>query len=347
MNRHRQPASPSGHPNHSVAGGLEAERDGSASTSINNAFAGLPVSPELAAALADWRDWLSGERRLSTHTLSAYQRDLRAFLLFLAEHLGAPPGLADLAGLKALDFRAYLARRRTQGLSPTSTARALSTIRNVFRYLERRHGVHNPALHTVRTPKIPQSLPKALSIEDAAMTLEVAEVIAEEPWIAARDVAILCLLYGCGLRIGETLALSQREAPRSEKITILGKGGKQRMVPVLPVVRKAVAAYLDLCPYQRGPNDPLFLGARGKRLQPAVLQRAMRLVRGAIGLPDSATPHALRHSFATHLLSSGGDLRAIQELLGHASLSSTQRYTKVDSEHLIAVHQNAHPRDRR
>lgn len=307
----------------------------------------FPTSRELAAALADWRDWLSGERRMSVHTLSAYERDLRAFLIFLVEHLGTAPGFGDLADLKALDFRAYLARRRTNGLSATSTARALSTIRNVFRYLERRHGVHNPAIHTVRTPKRPRSLPKALGIEDAAKTLEMAEVTAEEPWIAARDVAILCLLYGCGLRIGEALALNRREAPRSDTITILGKGGKQRMVPVLPAVRKAVADYQALCPYPGALDDPLFLGARGKRLQPAVLQRAMRLVRGALGLPESATPHALRHSFATHLLSNGGDLRAIQELLGHASLSTTQRYTNVDSTHLIAVHERAHPRDRR
>ncbi len=308
---------------------------------------GPPVAADLARAVSGWRDWLAGERRMADHTQAAYARDLRAFLDFLAGHLGAPPGLAELGDLKTMDFRAYLARRRTSGLSATSTARALSTIRTFFRYLERRHGVANPAIQTIRTPKLPRSLPKAIGIEDAAKTLDMAEIMAEEPWIAARDAAVLCLLYGCGLRIGEALALNRGDAPASDVMTILGKGGKERMVPVLPAVRKAVAAYLKLCPFAGGPKDPLFLGARGGRLQPAVLQRAMRLIRGALGLPDSATPHALRHSFATHLLSGGGDLRAIQELLGHASLSTTQRYTNVDAEHLLAVHRGAHPRDRR
>ena len=307
----------------------------------------LAAAADLARAVTSWHGWLSGERRMADHTQAAYGRDLRAFLEFLANHLGAPPCLADLSALKTMDFRAYLARRRTSGLSATSTARALSTIRAFFRYLERRHGVRNPAIQTVRTPKLPQSLPKALGIEDASKSLDMAEVMAEEPWIAARDTAILCLLYGCGLRIGEALALNRRDAPKSDVIVILGKGGKERMVPVLPVVLKAVAEYRALCPHGGGPGDPLFLGARGKRLQPAVLQRAMRLIRGALGLPETATPHALRHSFATHLLSGGGDLRAIQELLGHASLSTTQRYTKVDTEQLLAVHRSAHPRDRR
>ena len=311
------------------------------------ALSTAPVAPDLARAWSGWRDWLSGERRMAVHTQSAYERDLRAFLLFLLDHLGEPPGLRELASLKTIDFRAYLARRRTSGLSATSTARALSTIRTFFRYLERRHAVHNPAIQTVRTPKRPQPLPKALGVADAARTLEMAEIMAEEPWIAARDAAILCLLYGCGLRIGEVLALNRRDAPKTDVITILGKGGKERMVPVLPAVRAAVVAYQALCPYPGDPEAPLFLGARGKRLQPAVLQRAMRLVRGALSLPQSATPHALRHSFATHLLSGGADLRAIQELLGHASLSTTQRYTKVDGGQLIAVHRNAHPRDRR
>jgi len=307
----------------------------------------LPVAPDLEAAHGDWRAWLVGERRVADHTIVAYERDIGAFLIFLADHLGTPPTLDDLSGLKAMDFRAYLARRRTSGLSATSTARALSTIRGFFRFLDRRMGVHNPAILTVRTPKRPEALPKALSVEDAARTLDMAEITATEPWIAARDTAALCLLYGCGLRIGEALALNRGDAPTGEVITILGKGGKQRMVPVLPAVREAVQEYLTLCPYRGEADDPLFLGARGKRLQAAVLQKAMRLVRGALGLPDSATPHALRHSFATHLLSNGGDLRAIQELLGHASLSTTQRYTKVDAEQLISVHRKAHPRDRR
>ncbi len=310
-----------------------------------------PAAPDLAAALAEWRGWMEGERRMSPHTVAAYGRDLGGFLAFLAGHLGGPAALSDLAALEARDYRAWLARRRADGLSAASTARALSTARSFHRFLERRRGVRNPAIRAVRAPRRPAPLPRALGVEDAARTLDLAGALPEEPWIAARDAAALGLLYGCGLRIGEALALDGRDwtpggGPEGGALVVRGKGGKQRMVPVLPAVREAVAAYRALCPWPAGPDDPLFRGARGGRLQPGVLQRAARLLRGALGLPEGATPHALRHSFATHLLASGGDLRAIQELLGHASLSTTQRYTDVDAERLIAIHRAAHPRDR-
>ncbi|MCC7276048.1 MAG: tyrosine recombinase XerC [Alphaproteobacteria bacterium] len=295
----------------------------------------------LADARAAWAAWLAAERRASPHTLAAYGRDLGAFLDFLADHLGGPPSLADLLALRPADFRAWLARRAGDGYARTSTARALSVVRGFVRFLDRRGFGHAPALAAVRAPKLPRSVPKALAPAGAAALLEVADDAAR-PWIAARDVALLSLLYGCGLRIGEALALPRRAAPLGETLTVLGKGRKERRVPVLPAVRTAVADYLRLCPY-RG-DGPLFLGARGGALQPAVVQRRVRDLRRALGLPETATPHALRHSFATHLLAAGGDLRAIQELLGHASLSTTQRYTDVDTARLVEVYNRAHPR---
>jgi integrase/recombinase XerC len=303
-----------------------------------------PVSPDLAEAVAAWRDWLAHERRASIHTCAAYARDLAAFLAFMAEHLGGPPGLGDLERLAPADFRAWLARRAAAGLNRTSTARALSVVRSFFRHLERSGRARNAALQGVRTPRLPRAVPKPLSPEDAAEAIDLAGAISRVRWIGLRDVALLTLLYGCGLRIDEALRLTRREAPRDETMTIAGKGGKQRIVPTLPVVVAAVRAYLAACPHQGGPHDPLFLGARGGRLQAGVVQRQMRKLRGLLGLPETATPHALRHSFATHLLSGGGDLRTIQELLGHASLSTTQRYTEVDDERLLAVHAAAHPR---
>ena len=306
-----------------------------------------PVTPtDLARIRRSWCEWMTGERRMSPHTVSAYDRDLSAFLLFASGHLGKALTPGDLETLTVADFRSWLASRRRSGLSATSTARALSTIRTFFRFLERRHGLSNPALNRVRTPKRPQVLPRALTVGDAADTLNAPSETASQPWIGARDTAILTLLYGCGLRIGEALALNRRDAPEGDTMTVLGKGNKQRMVPVLPVVREAIRTYIDLCPIPAGPDSPLFVGVRGKRLQAGVLQRSMRMIRGYLGLPEKATPHALRHSFATHLLAGGGDLRAVQELLGHASLSTTQRYTSVDSERLLAVHRDSHPRQR-
>jgi len=308
------------------------------------------AEPAVNSAIRDWRAWLLHERRISRNTLDAYLRDLEAFLRFVAEHLGHAPGLRDLARLGAQDFRGWLARRAGQGLARTSTARAMSSLRNFFRYLERHGLAANAAIGGVRAPKVPKSVPKALAVEDALETVTTAEKLALVPWIAKRDAAVLLLLYGAGLRIGEALGLKRRQAPNDggeATLIVTGKGGKQRLVPVLPVVAGAIANYLADCPFALADDGPLFVGRRGQRLSARVVQRQMQKVRQLLGLPETATPHALRHSFATHLLAGGGDLRTIQELLGHASLSTTQRYTDVDAKRLKAVYDDAHPRARR
>ena len=307
----------------------------------------VTAEPAVAGAIAEWGHWLAHERRASPHTRAAYGRDLARFLGFLTGHLGFPPGLQDLDGLTLADFRGFLAQRRDDGLSSASLARSLASLRAFFRFLERAGLVRNSAITGVRTPKVPHSIPKALSADEALDTVDAAAGISPVPWIAARDVAFFTLLYGCGLRIGEAIALDRGQAPtNAAPLVVTGKGDKQRIVPVLTVVADAVAAYLEACPYPLGDTGPLFVGARGKRLNPGVMQRQMRRLRGRLGLPETASPHALRHSFATHLLSGGGDLRTIQELLGHASLTATQRYTEVDAGRLIAVHREAHPRSR-
>lgn len=300
----------------------------------------------LAAAVSDWQRWLKSERRVSEHTFDAYARDLAAFLAFMTDHLGGAPDLADFAAFKPADFRSYLAQRANAGISRSSIARGVSTLRNFFRFLERTDLVHNPAIKTVRTPRLPKTVPKALDEEDALAAIRDAGAAQTEPWLAARDTALLLMLYGCGLRIGEALGLTCADSPRGDTLRVTGKGRKQRIVPVLPVVREAVAAYRKICPFAAIPESPLFVGARGKALNPGVVQRQMRLLRARLGLPETATPHALRHSFATHLLAQGGDLRTIQELLGHASLSTTQRYTVVDAARLSSVYNAAHPRAR-
>ena len=301
----------------------------------------------LVDALDRWRRWLSDERRLSPHTLDGYGRDIAAFLTFLTGHLGHPPGLSDLAALRPADVRAYLASRHREGLAKTSQARGLSASKSLFRFLDRQGLAHNAVFGVVRAPRLPVSVPKPLGVEEALETLSAAGDIQSQPWMAARDVALFSLLYGCGLRLGEALSLTRGTAPvKGEAITITGKGGKQRLVPLLPAVTAAVADYLAQCPFAGGADEPLFVGARGGPLNPGVVQRQMRRLRPVLGLPDTATPHALRHSFATHLLAGGGDLRTIQELLGHASLSTTQRYMAVDGAALAAVYDKAHPRAR-
>lgn len=302
------------------------------------------LKPRVAAAVRGYLEWQAVERRASDHTIAAYGRDLAGLLDFLTGHLGSLPDIADLAVLKPIDFRAWLAHRAGEGLARTSTARALSVVRGFFRWAERNDVFTNHAIRSVRTPKVPRGVPKPLSVRDTAEAIETAGTMVAEPWIGARDVALFTLLYGCGLRIAEALSLNRRDLPKGEAMTVTGKGGKQRMVPVLPAVREALKEYLALCPFNPGADGPLFLGARGGRLAPRTAQRAMQQVRLALDLPDSATPHALRHSFATHLLAAGGDLRAIQELLGHASLSTTQRYTAIDSTKLMAEYRAAHPR---
>jgi len=306
------------------------------------------AKPDLAAARRAWLEQLKGERRLAPKTLEAYERDTRQFLQFLTGHLGGPPGLADIAELKTLDYRAFLTRRRAGGAGARTLGRGLAGIRSFMRYLERQ-GLANAAAATgLRAPRQPKSLPKPLTAADARKAVDASEQLHAEPWIAARNAAVLTLLYGCGLRIGEALDLTgEALRDRREKaIAITGKGLKTRMVPLLPVVFDAVDLYRRLCPWDLELDQPLFRGARGGALQPGVLQRDMRALRGALGLPETATPHALRHSFATHLLGSGGDLRTIQELLGHASLSTTQVYTGVDTARLLDVYRNAHPRAR-
>jgi integrase/recombinase XerC len=305
------------------------------------------AAADARAAIADWQTWLADERRVSPHTLDAYSRDLAAFLTFLAEHLGGAAGLNDLGSLTARDVRAWLARRAGDGIGRTSTARAMSTLRNFFRFLDRSGRVHNAAIAHIRAPRLPQSVPKALSVEDAGDAIGAVAELSESAWIAKRDVALLTLLYGCGLRLGEALGLRLRDVPKGESMVVTGKGGKDRVVPVLPVVAAAIADYVAACPHPLRADGPLFVGARGGPLNPSVVQRQVRKLRAWLGLPDTATPHALRHSFATHLLAEGGDLRTIQELLGHASLSTTQRYTAVDIERLAKVYRDAHPRARR
>jgi integrase/recombinase XerC len=299
----------------------------------------------LAQARLDWMHWLKHERRLAGHTLEAYQRDVDTFLGFLVQHRGEDLTLASLPDLTASDLRAYLARRR-QANTPfgdRSVARALAGIRSFFSFLDRRRGLSNTSLSFVRGPKIKPALPRPVSSEVAFELIDLAEE-AEEPWIGARDTAVLTLLYGCGLRISEALGLTGAEFPLPSTLRILGKGQKTRLVPTLPVAREAIAAYAKLCPYPILADGPLFLGARGGPLRARLVQASMAKLRGQLGLADSATPHALRHAFATHLLQSGGDLRSIQELLGHASLSTTQRYMEIDPAHMIAVFSKAHPR---
>jgi integrase/recombinase XerC len=306
----------------------------------------MEAEPGLTEAARTWLGRLSHERRSSPQTVLAYGRDIADFCRFLTEHLGYRPGLQDLEALRPADFRSYLAHRHGRGLARSSTARAMSSLRGLFRHLERVGLAANAAIHGVRTPKVPKSVPKALDEVQAKEAVDTVGELSDETWIGKRDVAVLTLLYGCGLRIGEALGLDRREAPDGDAMTVTGKGQKQRLVPVLPVVRSAIADYLAACPYDAGDAGPLFFGARGGRLNPGIVQRQVRRLRVLLGLPETATPHALRHSFATHLLAGGGDLRTIQELLGHASLSTTQRYTDVDSAHLLAVYEKAHPRAR-
>jgi integrase/recombinase XerC len=304
---------------------------------------------DVAAQLARWLVHLGAERRMSTLTVEAYRGDVGRFLAFLAEHLGKPPSLAALARIEVRDVRAFMAARRAEGVSSRSLMRALAAARSFARFLERNGKGKVGALAAVRSPKVPRTLPKPLGVT-AAKRLTDVELRAGEnraPWILARDAAVLALLYGSGLRISEALGLKRVDVPepgKGDTIVVIGKGNKTRMVPVLPQVLDLVAAYVAIYPAPLPPGGPLFRGARGGPLSPRIVQLAMERLRGALGLPDSATPHALRHSFATHLLARGGDLRAIQELLGHASLSTTQIYTAVDAERLIEVYRSAHPR---
>ena len=286
---------------------------------------------------------------MSDKTVEAYGRDVRQFLVFMAEHLGGKPNLSELARLTPQDVRAFMAARRAEGIGGRSLMRGLAGIRSFERFLERNGKGKVGALAAVRAPKVPKTLPKPLAIASARQVTD-ADVRAgdtREQWILTRDAAVLALLYGSGLRISEALGLVRGDVPtpgKGDAITVTGKGRKQRMVPLLPQVSQLVADYIALCPYDLPADGPLFVGARGGPLSPRIAQLVMERLRGAHSLPDSATPHALRHSFATHLLARGGDLRSIQELLGHASLSTTQIYTAVDTERLLEVYRSTHPR---
>jgi integrase/recombinase XerC len=305
----------------------------------------LPAAADVRAAAGAWFAHMAHEQGRADKTLEAYARDLRQFLDWLAGELGRAPALADLAGLEAKRFRAFMAARRRTGCASRSLARGMSGLRAFFRWLETEDAASSRAILQVTLPKVPHGIPKPLTVEKASAVVE-AGARAELDWIAARDAAVLLLLYGSGLRISEALAITPREAPTGgrEVLHVVGKGGKERLVPVLPVTQAAVARYIALCPFSMAPDGPLFFGAKGGRLSPRIVQLLIERLRTALALPETATPHALRHSFATHLLSAGADLRQIQELLGHASLSSTQVYTEVDRDRLLAVYDRAHPR---
>ncbi len=298
----------------------------------------------MEALLEDWLAALAGERRLSPHTLRAYRQTGAAFLRHLEAALGAPADAATLAALTAADVRGFLAARRAAGLSSRSAARALSALRSLGAFLGARHGIDIAGLRQVARPKVPRSVPRPLAPADARAVAVATGEAARRPWIAARDTAALLLLYGAGLRISEALALDTDVLPLGETLPVRGKGEKSRIIVLLPVVREAIEAYLRLSPWPPGRGTPLFRGVKGGRLSADVLRRAMRRARVALGLPMSATPHALRHSFATHLLGAGANLRTIQELLGHASLASTQVYTEVDAVRLLEVYRSTHPR---
>jgi len=302
-----------------------------------------PIAPDTNISMLAWLAHLRDVRRYSPHTLIGYEQDLRQFLGFLSGHVAARVTLAHLAPLEARDFRAWLASRM-HDFEASSTARALSTVKHFFRYLEKQGTLSNAPIIAMRGPKLKKSIPKALAEGQASAAVEGIGELHLEAWVNLRDVALLILIYGCGLRISEALSLTHGDVPLKEVLMITGKGKKQRMVPVLPQVAEAIAVYVAACPYPFSGDMALFVGARGKPLDAAVFQLQLRKLRALLALPETTTPHAFRHSFATHLLSSGGDLRSIQELLGHESLSTTQRYTQVDRARLLSAYKTAHPR---
>jgi integrase/recombinase XerC len=299
-----------------------------------------------SALLSQWTAHLREERRFSANSVEAYERDVAAFLGFLSTHLGGEASAKDLAELEPRDLRAYLAHRRQgpDALSDRSISRALAAIRSFYRYLERRHGVKNARLSLVRGPKLKRSLPRPVSEAGARHLIVEAIASGQDEWQSARDAALLTLLYAAGLRISEALALTGGDLPLPDVLRISGKGGKERVVPLLAAARQAVQRYVELCPYAMAEDAPLFRASRGGAFSPRMAQALMERLRISLGLPSSATPHALRHSFATHLLANGADLRAIQDLLGHESLSTTQSYTSVEAQKILQSYRRAHPR---
>ncbi|HHB82857.1 MAG TPA: tyrosine recombinase XerC [Devosia sp.] len=295
------------------------------------------------AQITNWLNALMSMRRLSKPTLEAYQRDITQFMAFLTSHFGQPVTLEMLQNLHTRDIRSFMAMRRQKGIGPRSLARQISALKNFFTFLERQNLINNQVLHLIKAPKKTASLPKALTINEAKNTIAMTNDLEARPWVAARDMAVLSLCYGAGLRISEALAICAQDLNEGA-LRVKGKGNKIRMVPLIAPVRQAINTYLESCPFKPAGHEPIFRGVRGGVLSPRLIQQRMVQLRSALGLPPSASPHALRHSFATHLLGNGGDLRTIQELLGHASLSSTQIYTRMDSEHLLNAFQKAHPR---
>jgi len=302
------------------------------------------ISPACRNALQLWLQGLRALDGASDNTINAYQGDISSFLAFMTQHSGGPQGLGALARITTSDMRSWMAQERNAGTGARSLARRLSAVKSFYRWLAEREGFEPTAVLAARAPKFQKKLPRPLAEDAARAVIETVELQSNTDWIAARDVAVVTLLYGCGLRISEALALTGKTAPLPSSLRILGKGGKERLVPVIAAAREAVARYIALSPYPNEADGPLFRGARGGALNPRQIQGAMAQARAQLGLPASATPHALRHSFATHLLEAGGDLRAIQELLGHASLSTTQAYTAVDTAHLMAVYNRSHPK---
>lgn len=302
------------------------------------------IAPAARAALQEWLSVQKALRDASDNTVAAYRRDVTHFIAFMTGHRGEAQGLARLTSAGVPEMRAWMAACRAEGLGARSLARRLSAVKSFYRWLSRREDFDATAVLATRAPQFERKLPRPLSVKAAQDLLDACEVQARTPWVAARDVAVVTLLYGCGLRISEALGLSGAALPLGETLRITGKGGKERIVPVITPARTAVADYVRHCPFEPGPDAPLFRGVRGGPLGPRAVQKLVAAVRAQLGLPASVTPHAMRHSFATHLLNAGGDLRAIQELLGHASLSTTQAYTAVDTVHLMEVYRRTHPK---
>ena len=302
------------------------------------------ISPAARDALQAWLEARKALGGASDNTIEAYGRDVGGFLAFITEHKGDPQGLAPLARISTGDMRSWMAWVRGRDVGARSLARKLSAVKSFYRWLAEREGFEPTAVLATRSPKFQRKLPRPLSPDAAQTMLDTIDCQSETPWVSARDQAVVTLLYGCGLRISEALGLCGRDLPVGETLRIIGKGGKERLVPVIAPVRQAMDRYLHLCPYPVEEGSPVFRGVRGGKLSPRIVQKLIENVRLQLGLPASATPHAMRHSFATHLLNAGGDLRAIQELLGHASLSTTQAYTAVDTARLMEVYQAAHPK---
>lgn len=305
------------------------------------------IDTDLGQSYAQWLTYLGVEKRYSNHTLRAYRHDLDDFLAFLTRHIGKPPALNDLGATTLSDFRSFLSRRTAQGAGPATRARALASVRHFMKWLDKQGHLHNPAITHVRTPKQPKRLPRAIPPDQARQAISAPAAVADQPeWVTLRDQALFTLLYAAGLRIDEALKLNFRDRPNGEFMRVMGKGRKERLVPVLPIILSALAPYLAACPFIMTDDSPLFYGVQGKRLNQGIAQKQLRRLRRAFGLPETLTPHALRHSFASHILQGGADLRSIQELLGHASLKTTQRYLDFDNAQLLAIYDRAHPRSK-